>query len=171
LQVKKKDGRQHPFNQDDVKPDIRTTFAGVLEGLIVADIQSDLIQTAPDALHPAIPAEIAASLPQSVRDELARMPKEQQDEFLEAFQNQSKSLVMAYLTSLIYCHYGLLGRWAMTGWLWMSLVVASALGVVWWLIDLVRMPAMVREHNHRVAAEIVQKLRIAAAGPSPLPGS
>ncbi|HZA67595.1 MAG TPA: hypothetical protein VE592_11630 [Geminicoccaceae bacterium] len=171
MQVKKKAERQHPFNQGDVKPDIQTTIAGVLEGLIVADIQSDLIQTAPDALHPAIPAEIVASLPQSVRDELAGMPKTQQDEFLKAFQNQSKSLVMAYLTSLIYCHYGLLGRWTMTGWMWMSLVVASALGVVWWLIDLVRMPGMVREHNHRVAAEIVRKLRITPVGPSPLPGS
>ena len=137
----------------------------------MADIQSDLTQTAPDALHPAIPDEIAASLPQSVRDELASMPKEQQDEFLKAFQNQSKSLVIAYLTSLIYCHYGLLGRWAMTGWMWMSLVVASALGVVWWLIDLVRMPRMVREYNHRVAADIVRKLQIAPPGPSPLAGS
>jgi hypothetical protein len=38
--------------------------------------------------------------------------------------------------------------------------------VIWWLIDLVRMPRMVREYNERVAAEILQKLQ--AAGPSPL---
>ena len=55
--------------------------------------------------------------------------------------------------------------------MWLSLFVASALGVVWWLIDLVRMPRMVREHNHRVAADIMQQLRLAAAGPTPLAGS
>jgi hypothetical protein len=141
-----------------------------LEGLIVTDVQPTLAR-ARDALQPAIPAEIAEALPQSVRDELASLPREQQEEFVKAFQRRSASLVMAYLTSLIYGHYVLLGRWAMTGWMWMSLVVASALGVVWWLIDLVRMPGMVREHNHRVAADILQKLRIAPAGPSPLAGS
>jgi hypothetical protein len=40
--------------------------------------------------------------------------------------------------------------------------------MIWWLIDLVRMPGMVREHNHRVAIDIVQTLRTAAAGPSPV---
>jgi hypothetical protein len=115
--------------------------------------------------HLAIPAKIAASLPQTVRDQLAGMPEEEQHEFLKAFQRKSASLVMAYLSSLIYCHYGLLGRWAMSGWMWLSLFVASTVGVIWWLIDLVRMPAMVREYNHRVAADIVQKLRVAHAGP------
>ena len=99
------------------------------------------------------------------------MPENQQDAFLKAFRQQSASLVMAYLTSLIYCHYGLLGRWAMTGWMWLSLFVAGTVGVIWWLIDLVRMPGMVREHNDRVAAEIVQKLRIAHAGPASLAGA
>jgi hypothetical protein len=137
----------------------------------VADVQPDLSRPAPDAPRPAIPVELAASLPQSVCDQLASLPKAQQEAFLEDFRNQSKSLVMAYLTSLIYCHYALLGRWTMTGWMWMSLFVASTFGVLWWLIDLTRMPRMVREHNHQVAADILQRLQIAPAGPSPLPGS
>jgi hypothetical protein len=137
----------------------------------MTDIRPNQARKAPDPLHLVIPANIAASLPQSVRDELAIMPPEKQDEFQKAFEHRSASLVMAYLSSLIYCHYGLLGRWAMTGWLWLSLFVASALGVVWWLIDLMRMPRMVREHNHQVAADIVHKLQIAPAGPTPLAGS
>jgi hypothetical protein len=56
----------------------------------------------------------------------------------------------------------------MSGWMWLSLFTASTVGVIWWLIDLVRMPRMVREHNERVAAEILQTLRMPPAGPSPL---
>lgn len=116
-----------------------------------------------------IPDKIALSLPESVRNDLARLPEEKQKEFLKAFENQAKSLVMAYLSSLIYCHYGLLGRWVMTGWMWASLFVASTLGFIWWLMDLVRIPEMVREHNHKVAADIVRRLRVASANPSPFP--
>ena len=133
--------------------------------------QSTLNQTDQSAIHLTIPARIAAALPSSVCTELASMPENKQDEFLKAFRKRSASLVMAYLTSLIYCHYGLLGRWAMTGWMWLSLFVASTLGVIWWLIDLVRMPRMVREHNHRIAADILRQLQIAPAGPAPLPGA
>jgi hypothetical protein len=119
----------------------------------------------------AIPASVAACLPPAVCEELAGMPKEQQSAFVKAFQNKSASLRMAYLLSLFYCHYGMLGRWAMTGWMCLSLFVAGTLGLIWWLIDLVRMPRMVREHNHRVATETLRNLRIALAGPAPLAGA
>ena len=131
-------------------------------------IDSDLKPEALDALNLAIPAEIAASLPQSLRNELATMPRKEQEAFVKAFRDRSASLVMAYLTSLIYGHYVLLGRWAMSGWMWLSLFVSGTLGVIWWLIDLVRMPRMVREYNRRVATDIVQQLRLAPAGPRSL---
>jgi hypothetical protein len=83
---------------------------------------------------------------------------------------RSRSLLLAYLTSLIYCHYGLLGRWAMTGMMFVSLFVAATLGWIWWLIDLARMPGMVREHNQRVAAEILCQLN-PPSDPAPLAGS
>jgi hypothetical protein len=121
--------------------------------------------------HLAVPASVAACLPPAVREELAGMPKEQQNAFVQAFQTRSASLRMAYLLSLFYCHYGLLGRWAMTGWLCLSLFVAGTLGLIWWLIDLVRMPRMVREHNHRLATDILHNLQIAPAGPVPLAGA
>lgn len=118
----------------------------------------------------AIPERVATALPAAVRAELARLPAAKQDEFVAAFRTRSRSLLLAYLTSLIYCHYALLGRWAMSGMLFVSLFVAAALGWSWWLIDLVRMPEMVREHNDRVAVEILQTLS-APAGPSPQPGA
>jgi hypothetical protein len=139
-----------------------------MEGLAVTDIDPNLPSGSGNSSDFAIPAEIAASLPQSVCNQLATMPRSDQDAFLKAFKDRSASLVMAYLTSLIYAHYVLLGRWAMSGWLWLSLFTASTVGVIWWLIDLVRMPRMVREYNERVAAEILQKLRMPPAGRSPL---
>ena len=123
---------------------------------------------------PIIPKEIAACLPERILEQLAQLPASKQAEFIEAFHNESRSLSFAYLTSLIYCHYGLLGRWAMTGIMWMSLFVAStlgpALGSIWWLIDLVRMPGMVRSHNQQVAAAILRKLTT-GSDTAPLPGA
>jgi hypothetical protein len=105
-----------------------------------------------------------------VRAELARLPAAKRDEFVRAYQVRSRSLLLAYLTSLIYCHYGLLGRWAMTGILFLSLFIAATVGWIWWLIDLFRMPEMVREHNLRVATEILRQLN-AASDPEPLAGA
>ena len=133
-----------------------------------------LVGAAPVAAAPAqalaIPPRMASALPAAVRAELARLPAAQQDAFALAYRTRSRSLLLAYLSSLIYCHYLLLGRWAMSGMMFVSLFVAAALGWIWWLIDLVRMPEMVREHNHRVAVEILQTLT-APTDPTPLAGA
>jgi hypothetical protein len=117
-----------------------------------------------------IPREIVACLPETLLEQLAQMPEAKQAEFIKAFQHRSRSLAFAYLSSLIYCHYGLLGRWAMTGILFLSLFIAATVGWIWWLIDLVRMPEMVREHNRRVATEILRQLN-APSDPAPLAGA
>jgi hypothetical protein len=136
----------------------------------VAEIQTSLGQLVAVTARPVIPPNIAAALPEAVRVELALMPAAKQGEFLKAFEMQSRSLLLAYMTSLIYCHYGLLGRWAMTGMMFLSLFVAATLGWIWWLIDLVRMPEMVRAYNHQVAADILRRLN-APTDPAPLAGS
>lgn len=140
----------------------------------MSDQQPTTIHQLPVAYHPParllIPAEIAASLPPALRDELALLPAAKQAAFVDAFRNRSANLLMTYLCSLVYCHYGLLGRWAMTGWMWLSLFVASTIGTVWWLLDLVRIPGMVREHNERVATEILRALT-APTDPAPLAGA
>lgn len=109
-------------------------------------------------------------MPEAVLSQLALLPAAQQHEFLNAYQVQSQSLLLAYLASLIYCHYGLLGRWAMTSMMFLTLFVAVALGWVWWLIDMVRMPRIVRAHNRRVAAEILRQLS-PPCDPVPLAGA
>jgi hypothetical protein len=123
----------------------------------MTEMQSRLGEPAPLGTL-AIPPRMATALPAAVRAELALLSAAKQDQFALAFQTRSRSLLLAYLTSLIYCHYALLGRWAMSGMMFVSLFVAAALGWIWWLMDLVRMPEMVREHNHRVAVEILGTL-------------
>jgi hypothetical protein len=134
-------------------------------------IPPTLAQDVPDLPRLAIPADVVACLPLSVRQELASLPAARQEAFVEAFQSKSATLPMAYLLSLCYCHYGLLGRWAMTGWMCLSLFVTSTLGLTWWLIDLVRMPRLVREHNHRVALDVLHQLQIAPAAPTQFAGA
>ncbi len=140
----------------------------------MAEISTSLGELSAAAPQLVIPREIAADLPETVLMELARLPEAKQAAFVDAFHDQSRSLTFAYLTSLIYCHYGLLGRWALTGIMWVSLFLTStlgpALGSIWWLIDLVRLPAMVRSHNQQVAAEILRKLT-AGSDAAPLAGS
>ena len=112
--------------------------------------------------------KIGAELPAAVRTELALLPDAQRVEFLKAYHLQSCSLLLAYLASLIYCHYGLLVRWAMTGMMFLTLPVAVTLGWIWWLIDAVRMPGIVRAHNQRVAAEILRRLALSSEPALPL---
>ena len=159
--------------------DSRTLAKKLAEDLAMTAMQPELgalatVTAAPVAAAPAaalaIPARMATALPAEVRAALARLPAAQQDAFALAFRTQSRSLLLAYLTSLIYCHYALLGRWAMSGMMFVALFVAAALGWIWWLIDLVRMPEMVREHNHRVAVEILQSLT-GPTDPAPLAGA
>jgi hypothetical protein len=134
------------------------------------DSRPSLGQLVPVAPEPAFAAKIGAALPAALRAELAHMPAAKRAEFVRVYQLRSRSLLLAYLTSLIYCHYGLLGRWAMTGMLFVSLFVAATLGWIWWLIDLFRMPEMVRAYNRRVATEILSKLNV-PSNPAPLAGA
>jgi hypothetical protein len=135
----------------------------------VTEMQAGDGQLGPVAASLAVPLKIGAELPEAVRSQLTLLSAAQQHEFLKAYQMQSASLLLAYLASLIYCHYGLLGRWAMTGMMFLTLFVAVALGWVWWLIDVFRMPGMVRAHNQRVAAEILRQLSL-PRDQAPLPG-
>jgi hypothetical protein len=149
-------------------------MAKLTEDQVMTEMQPELGTLAPVVAGPVaaltIPPGMASALPAAVRAELARLPVAKQDEFALAYRTRSRSLLLAYLSSLVYCHYLLLGRWAMSGMMFLSLFIAAALGWIWWLIDLVRMPEMVREHNHRVAVEILQTLT-APTDPTPLAGT
>jgi hypothetical protein len=103
---------------------------------------------------------IGRHLPPALRAQLASLPAHRQSEFLEEFQRKSKSLWAAYFCSLFYCHHALLGRRGTTLAMWLaSLATLGMLGMAWWLVDLVRLPGLVRSYNEALALDILQNLR------------
>jgi hypothetical protein len=106
-----------------------------------------------------VPEHIARSLPPAVRNQLARLPAGAQSAFLEEFDRKSKSLWAAYFCSLFYGHHALLGRRGTTLAMWLaSLATFGIVGMAWWLVDLVRLPGLVRSHNQALAFDILRSL-------------
>jgi hypothetical protein len=108
----------------------------------------------------AVSERISRHLPFTVRAQLASLPARAQSEFLQEFQRKSKSLWAAYFWSLFYCHHALLGRRGTTLAMWLaSLATLGMLGMAWWLVDLVRLPGLVRSYNEALAFDILRNLR------------
>ena len=108
----------------------------------------------------AVSERVNKHLPSAVRGQLARLPARAQSEFLEEFQRRSKSLWAAYFCSLFYCHHALLGRRGTTLAMWLaSLATLGMLGMAWWLVDLVRLPGLVRSYNQALAFDILRNMR------------
>ena len=122
------------------------------------DLQGHLAKLPRFRLGLIISNYFGLNLPEETLETLAALPPEKKHEFFQTFDEKAAKLPMIYLSSTVYGHYLLLGRWSMTGWMWCSVFVAGALGLIWWLVDLVRMPEMIREHNQRIAIEILQTL-------------
>ena len=108
----------------------------------------------------AVSERVNKHLPSAVRGQLARLPARAQSEFLEEFQRRSKSLWAAYFCSLFYCHHALLGRRGTTLAMWLaSLATLGMLGMAWWLVDLIRLPGLVRSYNQALAFDILRNMR------------
>lgn len=107
-----------------------------------------------------VPRHVIAVLPAMVKSELAKLPAQGQQEFLEEFDRKSRGLGVAYLCSLLYCHYGYLGRWGMTAIIWIAAIITFGIaGLIWWFIDLIRMPSLVRNHNSDIALEVLRNYK------------
>lgn len=107
-----------------------------------------------------IPASISDSLPAMVRNELAKLPAQRQEEFLEEYRRKAKSVGAAYLLWLLLgWHYIYLRKWGIQFLFWLT-----AGGVlIWWLVDLFRIPGMVRDFNRDVAVDVLRNLKAVAS--------
>lgn len=107
-----------------------------------------------------IPAAIANNLPSMVRNELAKLPAQKQDEFLEEYKRKAKSLAIAYLLWLLLgWHYLYLKSWGIQILFWVTLGGLT----VWWLIDIFRIPTMTREYNKDTAVTVLRNLKVLSA--------
>ena len=96
-----------------------------------------------------IPQSLLNKFSKGVRDGVTDLPREKQEEFLELYRKRSKSIVIAYLRWIIlpYQHYAYLELN-----LQMAIYLLSLGGLgVWAIIDLFRIPKMVRKYNREAA--------------------
>jgi len=98
----------------------------------------------------------ANSLPAMVRNELENLSPQKQAEFLEEYRRKTKSLSVAYVAwFFLGWHYAFLGKWGAQFLFWITCGGIA----VWWVIDLFRIPGMIRDHNKDIAINILKNLK------------
>jgi len=91
-------------------------------------------------------------MPREVQTEIMGLNKEAQSAFLNQFLNARKKLGLAYLsTFFLASHYAYLGKILTQFIFWLTL---GGFGI-WWLIDWIRMPNLVKKRNAEIAVETV----------------
>lgn len=104
-----------------------------------------------------VPASILNELPAMVRNGLAKMSPTQQEEFVEEYRRKAKSVGVAYLFLLIILamHYGYLGKWGLQIVFWLT----CGGFFVWWIIDIFRLPSLVKDYNKDAATDVMRNLK------------
>jgi TM2 domain-containing membrane protein YozV len=99
-----------------------------------------------------IPETTMKVLPATVKNQLLKMPEQQQHEFLEEFNRKFK--IKSAIAGRVFCwfgiHYIYLEKWML------FVLFCMTLGgfFLWWLIDFFRMTSMVRQYNQDKAKDI-----------------
>jgi len=105
-----------------------------------------------------ISSSVSDNLPAMVRNELATLSAQRQQEFVEEYNRKKKSVALAYLLMLpffLMLHYGYLRKWGL------QLIFWFTLGgfMVWWFIDLFRTYGLVQDYNKDVAVDVIRNLK------------
>jgi hypothetical protein len=105
-----------------------------------------------------ISSSIIDNLPAMVRNELATLSAQKQEEFLEEYKRKRKSVALAYILMLPFffmLHYGYLRKWGLQFLFW----ITGGGFFVWWFIDLFRTYGMVQDFNKDVAVDVIRNLK------------
>lgn len=103
-----------------------------------------------------VPSSISQNLPAMVKNELAKLSAQKQEEFVEEYRRKSKSAGSAYVCWLLLgWHYAYLHKWGLQVLYW------ATMGgfLVWFLIDLFRIPGLIRDYNKDQAVDILRNLK------------
>ena len=104
-----------------------------------------------------IPSPIWNNLPSMVQNELSKLPAAKQEEFLEEYKRRAKKTNVAYVLCFLFgAHYAYLDKWGI--WPLFSFTIGGIL--IWWIIDLFRIPSMVKKYNQNVAVDILRDMKI-----------
>lgn len=104
-----------------------------------------------------VPNSIADNLPSMVRNELAKLSAQKQEEFVEEYKRKAKSIGLAYLLLIVVfaLHYGYLRKWGLQIVFWLT---CGGFGI-WWFIDLFRLSGLVKGYNKDVATDVLRNLK------------
>ncbi len=103
-----------------------------------------------------VPASIADSLPAMVRNELANLSAQKQEEFVEEYKRKAKSTGAAYvLWLLLGWHYVYLRKWGIQILFWLT----AGGFLIWWIVDLFRIPGLIRDYNKDIAVDVLRNLK------------
>src|SRR5690554_2479140 len=104
-----------------------------------------------------VPSSIADNLPSMVKNELTKLSAQKQEEFVEEYNRKAKSTGIAYLFLIVIftMHYGYLRKWGLQVVFWLT----GGGFFVWWIIDLFRLPGLVKSYNKDVATDVLRNLK------------
>lgn len=107
-------------------------------------------------------ARTLKSLPSTVRHVVAQMDATSQTSFFNEYESKKRRRSLSYLVWLICgAHYLYLRKNATQFVFWLTWLTIFV-GPIWWLLDLFRMPGLVRTANEQVAREALQTLHVGA---------
>lgn len=108
-----------------------------------------------------IPPSIDKELPTAVRRAIANSDVDTQEDFLAEYQRTKRSLGVAYLLWLLLgWHYAYVGRWGIQFLYWVTFAGLA----IWALVDLFRMPSIVRTYNQDKAVEAMRNVKMLHQG-------
>ena len=101
---------------------------------------------------------IASAIPEAVLRKVEAMDPINQDAFAAEFAKRKKSVVLAYLLLGGGLHYAYVGK------VWLTLFFIFTLGGfgLWWLIDLLRVPGIVKACNKSKAIDVLRDMQVLA---------
>ncbi len=102
------------------------------------------------------------ALPPSVGRAVEMMDPVSQSAFFNEYQMKKKSLAAAYILWLIFgAHYIYFRKVGLQIAFWLTWFIG--IGILWWLIDLFRMPSIRRQFSEQVARQALQTLQTGAS--------
>jgi TM2 domain-containing membrane protein YozV len=103
-----------------------------------------------------IPLSILKQLPDSLLRKIGAMDDAVRLDFVEEFRKRRKSLGLAFVLLGAGFHRVYLGQ------IWLTLLFLATFGgfFAWWIIDLLRLPGIVKEKNRSIAIGVLRDLQV-----------
>ncbi len=136
--------------------------------IIVAVVVFAIVKSRQAARLESSEERTAASLPPSVQHTVSVMDSASKAAFFNEYEKKRKKVSVGYLLWIIFgVHYLYARKIGLQVVFWLAWFVG--IGEIWWLIDLFRIPSIIRSSNEQMAREALQTLQVGASFRNPPP--